>query len=146
MGFAIRAMTEADRPAWIRLRRQLWPGPAAGHSDDTARMLAEENVWAFLAEGMDNEPLGFAELALRPYANGLDSRPVPFLEGIFVASPYRRQGIGRALLAHVEDFVRARGFTELGSDTEEENRASQTAHRAWGFQETERVVYFRKRL
>ncbi len=34
----------------------------------------------------------------------------------------------------------------MGSDTEIENGASQAAHSAWGFCETERVVYFRKLL
>ena len=39
-----------------------------------------------------------------------------------------------------------KGFREIGSDTPLDNRASQDAHRGWGFAETERVVYFRKGL
>jgi aminoglycoside 6'-N-acetyltransferase I len=49
-------------------------------------------------------------------------------------------------MAHVEEFVAARGFTEIGSDTDIANRESHAAHRSWGFVETERVVYFRKVL
>jgi aminoglycoside 6'-N-acetyltransferase I len=85
-------------------------------------------------------------LALRKYANGCDSRPVPFLEGIWVDAAFRRRGIGARLIEHIEAFVAARGFREVGSDTPLDNRASQAAHRAWGFCETERVVYFRKLL
>ena len=86
------------------------------------------------------------QLAIRDYANGCASRPVPFLEGIWVKAPFRRQGIGTRLISHIEAFLTARGFREIGSDTELENHASQSAHRGWGFSETERVVYFRKLL
>jgi len=71
---------------------------------------------------------------------------VPFLEGIWVEPELRRRGVGRALVDHVEAFVRARGFREIGSDALLGNRASHAAHAAWGFSETERVVYFRKGL
>jgi aminoglycoside 6'-N-acetyltransferase I len=70
----------------------------------------------------------------------------PFLEGIFVREEFRRRGIGARLMAYAEEFVAARGFTEIGSDTDIANRASHAAHRSWGFVETERVVYFRKVL
>jgi aminoglycoside 6'-N-acetyltransferase I len=89
---------------------------------------------------------GFAELAIRKYANGCETRPVPFVEGIWVKPQFRRQGVGARLIGHVEAFVMARGFREIGSDTLIDNRTSQAAHLAWGFFETERVVYFRKVL
>jgi aminoglycoside 6'-N-acetyltransferase I len=91
-------------------------------------------------------PLGFAEVALRPYANGCDSQPVAFLEGIWVAEPERGRGVGAALIRHIEAFLLARGYRELGSDTPLTNLTSQNAHRRWGFTETERVLYFRKLL
>jgi aminoglycoside 6'-N-acetyltransferase I len=87
---------------------------------------------------------GFAEVAVRSYANGCETHPVPFLEGIWVDPQFRRQGIGRQLLAHAQAFLVVRGFRELGSDSEIDNHASHAAHRSWGFSETERVVYFRK--
>jgi aminoglycoside 6'-N-acetyltransferase I len=43
-------------------------------------------------------------------------------------------------------FLLEHGFREVGSDTPIANLPSQAAHRAWGFSETERVVYFRKLL
>jgi aminoglycoside 6'-N-acetyltransferase I len=46
----------------------------------------------------------------------------------------------------VENWAREGGFTELGSDCGLENLPSQDFHRALGFEETERVVYFRKEL
>jgi aminoglycoside 6'-N-acetyltransferase I len=64
----------------------------------------------------------------------------------YVDPRLRRQGVGTRLIVHVEAFVMARGFGEIGSGTPLDNRPSQAAHRGWGFSETERVVYFRKRL
>lgn len=72
--------------------------------------------------------------------------PVPFLEGIWVVPQFRRRGISARLIAYLETFVAVRGFREIGSDTSIDNHASQAAHSAWGFSETERVVYFRKSL
>lgn len=147
MAYSVRLMSEADRAPWAAMRARLWPSVAAPrHRDEIDAMLASDRAWGFVAEDIDGEPAGFAEVAVRDDANRCDSRPVAVLEGIWVASPYRRQGIGRALLAFIAAFLRARGHVELGSDTELDNRAAQAAHRGWGFAETERVVYFRKEL
>lgn len=90
---------------------------------------------------------GFAEASLRhDYVNGTDTSPVGFLEGLYVAPAWRRRGIGRALVAGVDDWVRATGCSELASDADVTNTAGHAAHRAYGFVETERVVYFRKRV
>ena len=42
------------------------------------------------------------------------------------------------------DEADAEGCTELASDSPIENVVSHAAHRALGFEETERVVYFRR--
>jgi RimJ/RimL family protein N-acetyltransferase len=46
----------------------------------------------------------------------------------------------------VEDWAIGLGCAEFISDVELYNKASQQAHEALGFEETERVVYYRKRL
>ena len=110
------------------------------------RIYADPAATGFFAYLDGNAPVGLAEYALRPHANGCHSKPVPFLEAIWVAPGARRQTIGRALLSHVEAHARAQGFEELGSNVEITNRPSQAAHEAWGFEETERVIYYRKTL
>jgi aminoglycoside 6'-N-acetyltransferase I len=142
----VRVMEAPDRLAWAEMRTALWSEPSdEEHAHDIDDVLRSDRAWGFIAEA-DGMPAGFAELAIRDYANGCASRPVPFLEGIFVREEFRRHGIGARLMAHVEEFVAARGFAEIGSDTDIANRASHAAHRGWGFVETERVVYFRKVL
>nr|WP_241823604.1 GNAT family N-acetyltransferase [Sphingomonas sp. Sph1(2015)] len=53
---------------------------------------------------------------------------------------------GGALVAAVADWGRAQGCSEFASDAELENVDSHAMHRALGFVETERVVYFRWEL
>jgi aminoglycoside 6'-N-acetyltransferase I len=142
----IRKARAADRAAWAVMRAALWPEEdAEAHTRGIDALLARGDVWGFIAEA-DGAAIGFAEVAIRPYANGCDSQPVAFLEGIWVAEWTRRHGVGAQLIAYVEAFLLARGFRELGSDTPLANLASHDAHRRWGFAETERVVYFRKPL
>src|SRR5580704_14299136 len=142
---AIRQVERTDRGAWARLRHALWPEEnLAAHASAIDRVLASEDEWAFLAIGDNGKAVAFAEIAIRKYANGCESQPVPFLEGIWVDARHRRGGIGSALVAHVERFVAARGFREIGSDALIENVVSHAAHAAWGFVETERVVCYRK--
>jgi aminoglycoside 6'-N-acetyltransferase I len=139
-------MQASDRAAWAQMRVALWPEETeAAHAEMIEALLHSEDAWGFMAE-IDGAPAGFAELAIRDHANGCEIAPVPFLEGIWVNASRRRQGIGARLIAHIEAFVRTRGFCEIGSDAPIDNCASQAAHRSWGFSETERVVYFRKRL
>jgi aminoglycoside 6'-N-acetyltransferase I len=147
MNFNAREMDASDRAAWIDMRASLWPGDALSvHAQGIEAILAGDDAWGFIAKSIEGAPAAFAEIAIRKYANGCDSQPVPFLEGIFVRPQFRRQSAGAQLIAHVEAFLTARGFCELGSDAFIDNHESHAAHRGWGFAETERVVYFRKAL
>jgi aminoglycoside 6'-N-acetyltransferase I len=147
MGIIVRQMQAGDRMAWAQMRAALWPDESApAHAQAIDEILASSDVWGFIAGAADGSVAGFAEVAIRKYANGCDTTPVAFLEGIWVKPQMRRRGIAAQLVAHAESFLAARGFRELGSDTQIDNAASQAAHLAWGFSETERVVYFRKLL
>ncbi|HSX64555.1 MAG TPA: aminoglycoside 6'-N-acetyltransferase [Pseudoxanthomonas sp.] len=143
----IRPGTVEDRAQWAALRCALWPDEDhAQLAADIEDMLAQGAV-GFLAFDGEGNAIGFAEAALRhDYVNGTDSSPVGFLEGWYVAPQWRGKGLGRALVAAVEDWVRGQGCSEFASDALIDNVGSLAAHAACGFEETERVVYFRKRL
>ncbi|WP_425481047.1 aminoglycoside 6'-N-acetyltransferase [Lysobacter enzymogenes] len=143
----MRAAVAADRAGWARLRAQLWPQQRL---EDLAEELddwfEDARLAAFVAQD-DDGLCGFAEASLRSdYVNGTESSPVAFLEGWYVAPQRRGQGVGRALIAAVENWGRERGCRELASDALLDQLDSQRAHEACGFEETERVVYFRRRL
>jgi aminoglycoside 6'-N-acetyltransferase I len=83
---------------------------------------------------------------MRAFSDGCDSMPVPHVEGWYVEPFARRRHVGSALMQAAENWARERGFAELASDTEPWNDASLAAHARIGFQETERLVKFRKVL
>jgi aminoglycoside 6'-N-acetyltransferase I len=89
----------------------------------------------------------FLEVGLRSHADGCDSaRSVGFIEGWYVLETWRRQGVGTQLVATAEEWARAQGCTEMASDTWIDNKDSQGAHEALGFEVVDRCVHFRKRL
>lgn len=129
------------------MRAALWPDEDADElAADLDEMLADPTLVAFVAERESGGLCGFAEASIRRFANSNDESPCAFLEGWWVDPDVRRTGVGRALVAAVEDWARAHGFTELGSDALLDNALSHTAHHALGFEERERVIYFRKML
>jgi aminoglycoside 6'-N-acetyltransferase I len=132
------------------LRARLWPAA------DAKELAAEAEAFldgrevptiaaVFLAEE-EGVPLGFLEVAMRAFSDGCDSMPVPHVEGWYVEPFARRRHVGSALMQAAENWARERGFAELASDTEPWNDASLAAHARIGFQETERLVKFRKVL
>ncbi len=136
----------ADLAEWTEMRTQLWPDMSEPEQGvELKELLDQERYCGWIAK-IEGRPVGFAEASLRPYANGCDGRPVPFLEGVWVCPDQRNQGIGHALVQAIESWALALGFTELGSDVDIANLISQAAHQAWGFDERETVVYYRRRL
>jgi aminoglycoside 6'-N-acetyltransferase I len=93
-----------------------------------------------------DRPIGFVELFIRPYAEDCETDRVAYLEGWYVEPEFRRQGIGRALIAASEQWGREQGCTEFGSDALIDNHASAAAHQALGFVETVRIRCFKKHL
>jgi len=129
------------------MRRALWPDADPTElAVEIAAFLSSADEVVFVAPRADGGLYGFVEAGVRPFANGVDEQPCAFVEGWWVDPDARRTGIGRALIESVEAWARARGFSELGSDAELDNLVSHRAHRALGFEERERVIYFRKRL
>lgn len=142
----IRPARESDRKAWLEMQLTLWPDEdfdAEEWVQHQSKLL--ERGHAFIAFNGE-EPVGFAEVGLRPYAEGCKSSPVAFLEGWFVKEHARGRGIGRTLVERVEQWGLEQGCTELGSDTLLEWEGSHRAHAQVGFEEVERLVVFRKSL
>ena len=135
----------ATDPNWLSLRSSLWPdGTEAEHLRYMADAL-DRGHCVRVALAPDGSAVGFVEASRRvDYVNGTSTSPVAFLEGLYVTPSARRQGVARSLVAEVERWAAAQGCSELASDSPIENVTAHAAHRALGFQETERVVYFRR--
>jgi len=143
----IRIANQTDADSWAQMRAALWPDESVDrHRQTIATMLAATHgrFLNVVAVGNSSELSGFAEASQRH--DGCETSPVAFLEGIYVQPGQRGADIGRALCAFVEAWARAQGCTELASDALLANSNSHAFHRAIGFAETERVVFFRKQL
>ena len=134
--------------SWATLRHELWDEESiASHRAEAAAQLSDSDRFLNLV-ALDNDVVvGFAEASIRhEYVNGCDESPVLFLEGILVASAARRSGVARRLVDAVADWGRKRGCREFASDAWHDDVDSHAFHLAAGFEETERVVYFRREL
>jgi aminoglycoside 6'-N-acetyltransferase I len=147
--FRIAAPLAATLPAWRRMRQALWPEMTEEENTRETEAMMVEGPRFFVRIGWNTEggAAGFAEATLRSdYVNGCASSPVVFLEGIYVEPWARRQGVARDLVNAVGTWGRECGCREFASDALLENAESHAMHRALGFEETDRVVYFRKIL
>lgn len=142
----IRRCTLDQYDGWLDLREALWPDSESDTEIQTLLSTPERNlVLAF--DDANGETIGFAEASIRTdYVNGTHSSPVAFLEGLYVQPASRGQGVARQLVMAVQRWAQERGCTELASDALMENAGSHAMHEALGFVETERVVYFQKKL
>ena len=83
MEFIVRQMGTSDRPIWAEMRTALWPDETPlTHAKMVDELLADGDSLSLIAEATDGIAVGFAEIAVRKYANGCDTRPVAFLEGV----------------------------------------------------------------
>jgi aminoglycoside 6'-N-acetyltransferase I len=142
--FRIIHATKKDEQAWLKLRKQLWPRCVdERHLLEIKDYISSESKCAFLAVHNDGSFIGFCECALRhDYVEGSTTSPTAYLEGIFVTEQFRKLGIAKKLIEHVETWSKHHGCQEIGSDTEIDNQASIDMHAQLGFAEKNRVVHF----
>ena len=134
-----------DAVAGLALR--LWPDHVYEElRQEMGEIMSQPDAAFFLA--FDGEmPVGFAQCQLRhDYVEGTESSPVGYLEGIFVAEDYRRQGIAGALLSACESWSKERGCGEFASDCELTNTESLLFHLRLGFLEANRIKKKKKTL
>jgi len=145
----IRKTQDTNDDDWLALRAEFIPELGPREQRDFLRAFALDSAafCAFVASDEQGEAIGFAEVSVRTdYVNGCRHRPALYLEGIFVRPRGRGQGIARALCAAAEQWGREQGCREFASDVYIDDVNSLAAHAGLGFEETERVVYFRKPL
>ena len=134
---AVRILRSSDQSELQALARQLWP-------EDTPYDFEGEHVFVWECE--DGVLGGFATMSIRPWVDGSDGAPCPHLEGWYVLPELRRKGVGRALVAAIESWCASHNFREFTSDTLLENEVSIRAHAALGFEPTEQIQHFKKRI
>ena len=143
----IRKTEVKDLPILAELACKLWPDNTVEEMcSEMEEIIAKPDAAFFLAYAEDT-PVGFAQCQLRhDYVEGTDSSPVGYLEGIYVADGYRKQGIAKELLAACENWAKIKGCAEFASDCELDNMQSLQFHLNVGFEEANRIICFTKKL
>ena len=143
----IRKAERTDLPELGALGALLWPHHSGEELTAEFEKIMSMGKSAFFLARSGGQTVGFAQCQLRhDYVEGTESSPVGYLEGIFVAEDYRRQGIARALLSACESWSKERGCGEFASDCELDNLDSLRFHLRCGFSEANRIICFAKKL
>ena len=98
---------------------------------------------------LDGTPIGYIRLEYL-WSN------IPYIGLIFVIEAYRNEGVGRKMIAYLEDYLRSRGHDVLYSSSQVNEPEPQAWHRSVGFTECGMIsglnegnigeVFFRKSL
>jgi aminoglycoside 6'-N-acetyltransferase I len=142
----IQPATEKHLMSWLAMRKKLWPP----HQEDDfiaeiQAILNDPQSIAFLVFD-HNQPIAFAELSIRDYAEGCTTQHVGYLEGIFVEEEYRQLGIARKLIQQAEAWCITMGCQEMASDAELSNSVSLRMHQVAGFTALPPIIPFVKKL
>ena len=142
----IREVAPGDATEWAWRRAELW---SEDHEREIAEFFAGSRAaceMVYVIDRGNGRIGGFIELSTRSYAEGCTTSPVAYVEGWYVDADLRRSGVGRKLMEAAESWGREGGHSELASDCGIENEVSFLAHTAIGFEETDRIICFRKEL
>lgn len=130
-----------------QLAVQMWDGHTEEELENGFMEEMESGKTAFFIKYAFSQPVGFAQCGLRhDYVEGTETSPVGYLEGIFVEEEYRENGYAKEMLLACEKWAKDMGCTEFASDCELDNAGSYAFHMAMGFEETNRVICFKKNI
>lgn len=149
MSILIRRIERGDEDAWARMRLSLWPEfDDQNHRSDMEDYFSNPYTKAvFVAVRPEGGLVGFLEASIRPFAEGCETPfPVGYIEGWYVDTDWRQQGLGAKMVRAAEDWARSLGCREMASDCDLTNQVSAHSHLALGYEEAARLIHFRKSL
>ncbi len=125
----------------------LWTDHTLADLEEEMTDIMKADSSAFFLAYDNNQPVGFAQCQLRTdYVEGTNSRPVGYLEGIYVLEGSRRRGYARQLLTYCETWSKDMGCKGFASDCELTNTDSLYFHMKMGFEEANRIICFTKKI
>ena len=143
----VRGFKQSDKAEWLRMRAALYPDyPTAEHEREIDECLASDLESVFVVERPDGGLCGFVEASIRPWAVNCEAMPVGYLESWYVDADSRRRGVGKVLVRAAEAWAKSKGCQQMASDAELWNTLSQQAHAALGYEETMRLVLYKRSL
>jgi GNAT superfamily N-acetyltransferase len=150
MSMKIKELTSATYTVWAQMRVGLWgqsePEIYADYEQYRTKRRSGQ-AYIILALTDEGDCVGFIESELRrDHVEGVPTRPVWYVEGIYVAPAARKKGVGRFLVSVLESHARAEGYAAIASDCEFDDTDSESFHKTVGFTEVLRDIHLVKIL
>jgi GNAT superfamily N-acetyltransferase len=140
----VRRMTEEDAEPVNELVLQLGYPSDLGKTETAIRtVLGSEIADAFVAEDSEGRVIGWAHVFMAPF---IESGPNAELGGLVVEEKHRGGGAGRALIARVEEWAKARGAHELSLRSNIVRDGAHKFYKHLGFEVQKTQHKFRKKL
>ena len=143
----IKSAAKSDARTLAELAIQMWKDNTVTDLEKEFEELITNDQAVCFIKYVDDQAIGFAQCQLRTdYVEGTETSPVGYLEGIFIVEKYRHSGYAKELLRECENWAKEKNCSEFASDCELDNHDSLNFHIAMGFEETNRIICFRKDL
>lgn len=136
---AVRAFRHEDVGAWLALRDRAFARERVGvrawsESDFRSEFLDRwwwRPEWMWLAEHGDGRTSLVGSVCLAMRGNPAAAKPV--VHWLMVGPPWRRQGLGRLLLSHLEQAAWEAGYREIWLETHAGWEAAMKFYEALGY-------------
>ncbi len=139
--------SERDVDAWRAMREDLYDGVDEAFNEfEMGLILASSDRACLLVRAPNDEAVGFIEVSLRNVVDGCLGGPVGYVEGIYLVPSWRGLGLGPGMIEAVGEWFRSQGCRDMATDAELENTDAQEFWSDLGFEETWRIVQYRKSL
>lgn len=127
------------------MRSDLFTGiEGSFHDREIDLILESQDRKCLFVRAPNGDTVGFLEVSLRNLVDGCVGGPVGYIEGIYLVPEYRGLGLGGVLTDAAAEWFASRGCRDMATDTEIDNEAAQEFWAGLGFEETWRVVQYRK--
>ena len=134
-------------PEWRRMRQDLYGDLDAGfHEAEMELIFSSAQATCFVGLAESGAAVAILEVSLRNFVDGCLGGPVGYMEGIYVIPEQRKQGYGRQLAEFAANWFRFKGCRDMAADAELTNLVAQNFLTRAGFDETYRVVEYKRSL
>jgi aminoglycoside 6'-N-acetyltransferase I len=139
--------TRRDVAVWRAMRADLYAGIDESFNEfEMALILDAADRACLIVHAPNDDAVGFIEVSLRNVVDGCLGVPVGYIEGIYLIPSWRGLGLGPVMIQAVAEWFRSEGCRDMATDAELENEDAQQFWSDLGFEETWRIVQYRKPL
>jgi len=134
-------------PEWRRMRHELYGELSAQfHEAEMELIFSSKEATCFIGLSESGAAVAMLEVSLRNFVDGCLGGPVGYIEGIYVTLGERKQGYAGELIEFATSWFRSKGCRDMAADAELANLIAQDFLTRAGFDETYRVVEYKRSL